>query len=293
MTINELSKEFMEKYAKRKLRPNTIRGYETNIRKHILPVLGEKQADQITEKDIDELGEALAEKILNAKSMIYVHATLRKMLNYGNKKGWFQNTVYSIYDLPRVEEYKHTILKEEEIEWLLRWSWNWDDPVHVAVKLALKYGMRRGEILGLKKEDVDAVNNIIHIQRTRSFENGKEIITPCKTKNSNRYILVKEVDRKALLKERPGNRKWLIDITPTQLDKQFQKHLKNNGIKHIRFHDLRHSYATLMLQKGVNPKIVSTVLGHSGVQVTLNIYSHPDVSMQVTCLEAFDTLKRM
>ena len=57
------------------------------------------------------------------------------------------------------------------------------------------------------------------------------------------------------------------------------------GFPEIRFHDLRHSYATLMLKKGINPKIVSSVLGHSGVGITLDIYSHPDVSMQQRCLE--------
>lgn len=60
--------------------------------------------------------------------------------------------------------------------------------------------------------------------------------------------------------------------------------------KRLRFHELRHSYATLMLQKGINPKIVSQILGHSSVSVTLDIYSHPPVSVQSVCLQVFETL---
>ena len=68
---------------------------------------------------------------------------------------------------------------------------------------------------------------------------------------------------------------------------QYRTFLSKNNFPPIRFHDLRHSYATLMLAKGVNAKIVSAVLGHSGVGVTLDIYSHPDVQMQQACLQAF------
>lgn len=64
--------------------------------------------------------------------------------------------------------------------------------------------------------------------------------------------------------------------------------LEIGALTPIRFHDLRHSYATLMLRQGVNPKIVSTVLGHSCIAITLNIYSHPDIRMQAVCLEALD-----
>ena len=70
-----------------------------------------------------------------------------------------------------------------------------------------------------------------------------------------------------------------------QLEHRFKKFLQKYDFPQIRFHDLRHSYATLMMSKGVNPKIVSMILGHSGVDVTLDIYSHPDVSMQRICLQ--------
>ena len=62
--------------------------------------------------------------------------------------------------------------------------------------------------------------------------------------------------------------------------------------KGLRFHDLRHSYATLMLQKGINPKIVSQILGHSSVSVTLDIYSHPPVDVQIVCLDVFESVEK-
>lgn len=281
LTIYELSNEFLNKYAKRRLRPNTIRGYRTNLEKHILPIIGSEDIEKINVEILDEITDRLQEKGLTNKSILYVHATLRKMLNYGNKRDLFYNGSYEKFDLPRIEGYKHTVLNEKEIIEVLKIA-NGTTEIELAIRLAIKYGMRRGEILGLQQEDLDAVNCVLHIQRTRSFECGKEIITPCKTKSSNRYVLIQEKDAKDLEK---CDGKWLIPLTPTQIDKRFKKFLQIYGFKNVRFHDLRHSYATLMLAKGVNPKIVSTVLGHSGIQVTLNIYSHPDVSMQKACLD--------
>ncbi|MBQ9802654.1 MAG: tyrosine-type recombinase/integrase, partial [Clostridia bacterium] len=75
--------------------------------------------------------------------------------------------------------------------------------------------------------------------------------------------------------------------SPKTLDLNFKRFMDLNNLPVIRFHDLRHSYATFMLYKGVNPKIVCNVLGHSSVKVTLDLYSHPDVSMQAVCLDAW------
>ena len=114
-------------------------------------------------------------------------------------------------------------------------------------------------------------------------EHKKQVISDCKTESGNRHVLLSPLHLRRLLEI--GGDGFLCELTPMQLEYRFKRFLLKYDFPNMRFHDLRHSYATLMLSKGVNPKIVSTILGHSGVDVTLDIYSHPDVSMQQICVD--------
>lgn len=283
MTLYELAAEFTVNYMQTRLRPSTVRGYSINLNNHILPRLGDALAQDLTADDLDELTAELSLALSN-KSIVYVHATLRKMLAYALKRGYIDKSPYGTYDLPRVEEFRYSIWREETIKPALRLVAGTN--IEIPVTMALCYGLRRGECLGLIPSlDLDRRNNILHVQRTRSVERGGLIVTPCKTKHSNRHILISPQHTKLLKQScRPGN--YAFPWSPSVLDNTFQKFIDLNGLPRIRFHDLRHSYATFMLYKGVNPKIVSSVLGHSSVKVTLDLYSHPDVSMQQVCIEA-------
>lgn len=285
MTVTELCDSFMNRYARDRLRPTTIRGYQTNIDRHILPTLGEADIADLTPEDLDTLTDALREKGLSNRSAVYAHATLRKALNYAVKRRYIPANPYDWFDLPRVEEYRYQVLNPDQIRKLLEDSVGLD-PLKLAVRLSLRYGLRRGEVLGLIPEtDLDLCDCTIHIQRSRTIEEGREVLTPCKTKHSNRRILILPADAVDLSTILHG---YAVPLTPTQLDKRFRDFLEREELPPIRFHDLRHSYATLMLRRGVNPKIVSTVLGHSCIAITLNIYSHPDTRMQSICLEALE-----
>lgn len=285
MTVKELCNSFMSRYARDRLRPTTIRGYQTNIDRHVLPVLGDIDISDLTPEDLDTLSDALRDKGLCNRSAVYAHATLRKALNYAVKRRYIPANPYDWFDLPRIEDYHYQVLNAEQIHRLLSHT-KGTDPLKLAVRLSLSYGLRRGEILGLIPEkDLNLCDCTIHIQRSRTIEEGREILTPCKTRHSNRRILILKSDALDLSTILHG---YAVPLTPTQLDKRFRDLLDRERLPPIRFHDLRHSYATLMLQRGVNPKIVSTVLGHSCIAITLNIYSHPDTRMQSICLEALE-----
>lgn len=285
MTVKELCNSFMSRYACDRLRPTTIRGYQTNIDRHILPVLGDVDISDLTPEDLDLLTDALRDKGLCNRSAVYAHATLRKALNYAVKRRQLSANPYDWFDLPRIEEYRYEVLNAEQIHRLLSHT-KGTDPLRLAVRLSLSYGLRRGEVLGLIPEkDLDLCDCTIHIQRSRTIEEGKEVLTPCKTRHSNRRILIRKSDALDLSTILHG---YAVPLTPTQLDKRFRDLCDREKLPPIRFHDLRHSYATLMLRRGVNPKIVSTVLGHSCIAITLNIYSHPDTRMQSICLEALE-----
>lgn len=273
----------MANYILKRLKPSTIRGYNVNLNNHILPYLSEKDVDKLTVNDLDDLTDKLAAKGLSNKSIVYVHATLRKMYSYAVKRSYVLYTPYSAFDLPRVEKYHHTVLNSEQITKLLVLTKNTD--MYIPIMLAVRYGLRRGEILGIMpKIDIDFPACTLHVQRTLTVEGGKKQITSCKTSNSDRRLLLADED--VIILKKSGNKQFLVNISPNMVDKKFKSIIQKYDFPDVRFHDLRHSYATYMLSQGVNPKIVSQVLGHSGIDITLDLYSHPDVSMQKVCLQA-------
>ena len=254
------------------------------MQNHFLPAIEGiwTEVDDIDVELLDVLTDALAGKGLSSRTIVYVHATVRKMMNYALKRGYIDQNPYDQFDMPRVYRYHYRVLPEDEMQRMLYCVSGTD--LEIPVTLALCYGLRRGEILGiLPVFDVDLKRNTLHIQRTRTVERKKQVVTDCKTESGNRFILVSDLHLRRFLKL--GGDSFLCELTPMQLEYRFKRFLQKYDFPQIRFHDLRHSYATLMMAKGVNPKIVSTILGHSGVDVTLDIYSHPDVSMQRICLD--------
>lgn len=285
MTLNELAAEFTAAYVAPRLRPSTARGYAVNLRCHILPRFGSREINTLTFHDLDDLTSALRPRLSN-RSVVYVHATLRKMLAFAIKREYLTRNPYAGFDMPRVERYRYRTLTPDEIRRALIACK--DTPLEIPVTLALNYGLRRGECLGLIPAlDLDPVGHVLHVQRTRGAEHGKPVVTPCKTDHGDRLILLTEEHARLLYAYRNGGG-YACPLSPHSLDIQFRAFLEAQALPPVRFHDLRHSYATFMLSKGVNPKIVCAVLGHSSVSVTLDIYSHPDVQMQRACLVAWD-----
>ena len=282
MTLSALIEIFNTHYIQKRLRPTTARGYMVNFRLHILPALSESiELSEITVDTLDVLTDALFDKGLSAKSVLYVHASLRSALNFAVKRGYLAVSPYGAYDLPRVPKFRYTVLTPEQ---LLTFVNSLDgNPIRSAVVLAGFYGLRRGEILGIRpKEDYNPDTHTLHIQRTVTEVNRKEVITPCKTASSDRFVLIAPEDACIFTDCRTER---LYQYTSSMLDHAFKRALAScEGLPRIRFHDLRHSYATWMMDSDINPKIVSSILGHSSVKVTLDLYSHPQVSMQARCL---------
>lgn len=248
----------------------------------------ESEAESLSVEQLDYITDTLHAAGLSNRSILYVHATVRKMYNFAVKRGYAAFNPYARYDLPRIRKYTYRILPEDEMRRMLQLVKGTD--LEVPVTMALCYGLRRGECLGIMPSfDLDNGNCVLHVQRSRSVEERKMVITPCKTEDSDRYVLLRPEHYFMLAKalSRDSFHVFACDLTPMQLEHRFKRFLDRYDFPRIRFHDLRHSFATLMMQKGVNPKIVSAVLGHSDVSVTLEIYSHPNVQMQRACLDAF------
>lgn len=185
---------------------------------------------------------------------------------------------------------------QEEVEKLLNTpapAW-----VHDAVEIAYRTGMRKGEIFALKWSDIDFENGFLQVRRTQSVYAGKMEIKEPKTKSSKRKILIDKhlielLQRRAscsgsefVFATKNGTPKVPHDLSC----KRFKALCIRAGVKPRRFHDLRHTHASVLLSAGVHPKIVQERLGHASIKTTLDIYSHLLPSIQGAAVDVFNDL---
>ena len=174
--------------------------------------------------------------------------------------------------------------------------------------LAVTTGLRQGELLGLKWEDVDLEDAVLRVRRTLTRHKGRLLLSDPKTKRSRRTVQLTDTAVEALrahLTHQMEEMGRLGDlyrdqglvfatekgtpVNPSNLrERSFAPLLKRAGLSPIRFHDLRHTCATLLLSRNVNPKIVSEMLGHATVAITLDTYSHVLPSMQAHAAKALE-----
>lgn len=295
MTITELMSRFYNSYCLVKLKPSTCSGYRFNIDLHIIPYIGGIEADELTVDDIDYLVKIFFDLNLSRRTVRYVLAVLRKAYSFGVKRGYVTRNVVEICDFPSAERYDYTVWNDDEINTALTSIYQRDfeqDYILVAVLLSLHYGLRRGEVLGLRWTDFNA--HSFKVCRTRTYIGNKFVCTTPKNGKFREIMISAEDYEYIKLYNRYTCRNsegYLIRLpdgnSPTHLDRAFRKFKTEKHLPNIRYHDLRHSYATYMLRHGVHPKIVSTVLGHSSIDITLDLYSHVDISMQIACLNVF------
>lgn len=169
------------------------------------------------------------------------------------------------------------------------------DPYYAAFMTLYYTGMRIGELQALTIADVDLKEGVIHISKTYSVIDGKEVITAPKTEKSNRDVLIphflceilkEQVQR--YYKVPPNTRLFQMSRQPYR--EQMKKHCGLAGVKKIRLHDLRHSHASLLIELGFSALLVSERLGHESVSTTLDIYAHLFPSKQVQVVERLNKL---
>lgn len=271
-----------------KLKPTTVSGYLVNVNNHILPYIGNIELPDVDFLCLDKLTSILVSKNLNGTSIRYVYAVLKRAFSFAVKRRYIDYNIIQDYDLPCKNRYDYSTYTEEELIKIIGYLRETDNDIFPAVLLAGCFGLRRGECLGIKT--IDIRSDSIIIRQSSTYLNHEMITTDCKTRTSKREILVSneiitilsEYDRLRInnsegwfIRNRNGKR-----ISSNSLNNRFNRVQKKLSLPHIRFHDLRHTYATIMMKNSINPKIVSRILGHSSIGITLDLYSHYDIDMQ-------------
>jgi integrase len=290
------------------LRATTFRRYEENVRIHAIPALGALSLAQLSPQHLRTLYADRIAAGLAPASVGHLHAVLHKALRQAERDGIIPRNVAALVTPPRSPHKTMQTLSPEQVRTLLDATLG--DRLEALYVLATTSGMRQGELLALRWRDLDLDARTISVQATLQWTPDGYALAEPKTARSRRQIVLAEVAIAALrrhrirqLEERMAvGATWRdLDLVftneiggpmdaPNLLRRRFYPLLKRAGLPRIRFHDLRHTAATLMLGLGEHPKVVSEMLGHSQIAVTLDLYSHVTPTMQRGAVRALDGL---
>lgn len=318
-TYTETSKIILAKYFENWLRdikpdltPQTYAGYEIIVNKHLIPKLGNIHLNKLQPIHIQNYitearkeGRADGKGGLSSRTILHHYRLLNRALKNAVKLQLITRNVCDAVDSPRPDKFEPTVPERDAFITILEAAK--DTKYEVPVYLAATTGMRRGEVLGLKWEDINFENSTLRVMRALSItEEGLELKAP-KTKKSKRTIVLAPtmIDVLTKHKARQAECKLLLGkdykkndlvvclddgqpIHPNSFSDGFHDFLKNNKLPRIRFHDLRHTHATQLLELGIHPKIVSERLGHSTINITLDTYSHVMPNMQRDAVQQLD-----
>lgn len=291
MTLKQYLDEWLDEY-KYQIAPNTLRGYKVNIN-HLCMYMGDIELQELTYKDIQQCYNKLLNN-LSGTSVLYCHRVLRHALHQAELRDIISRNPCDLVYAPKKSRIHFNVLNDDELKRLLnavKGTW-----LYPPVMLSALLGLRRGEVLALRWSDIDFKNNILTVSYSALTLNGEFTLRELKTAKSYRSILLSDTLSDYLYTLMSiSNSKYICTrygqpISPNVLNKYFRRTVYNLKIPYVRFHDLRHTNATLLLKKGIPAKIVSERLGHSSITITLDTYSHVLVDMQKDSSVALDDL---
>lgn len=278
--------------AQQTVRSKTYVSYEGMVRLHIKPWIGKARLDKLTAVDVQGLVTGRAAEGQSTRVLQYRLQVLRIALNKAVRWGLVTRNVAAFVDGPRVEPRHGVFLSREQAARFLDAAR--EDALSALYTVALSIGLRQGEALGLSWSDVDFDGRVVNVQRQLQRVSGEGFgLVELKTARSRRRVRLPEACLAALRRHRVEQQEFRLMAGPDWMDsglvftnaygrplhgstvtKQLQRLLREAGLPRMRFHDLRHSAASLLLVQGVPLRVVMEVLGHSRIAVTSDIYTH-------------------
>ena len=298
-TVGSWLEVWMENYAKIKLRPSTFKTSQGFLKNHIKPQIGSIPLAELTSLDLQRFYKHLLDggrvdrieakkkpKGLAPKTVRNIHQMICSAYNLALEQRLVTKNPTQGCALPKVEHKEMKTLPIEQLTSFLREAK--ESGVFEMYYVELATGLRRGELLGLKWEDIDLEKGNLRVKRQIARINGEVEEAPLKTKNAYRTLPLAEDTIQVLKQQRmkTGSSPWVFPsptggpISPDSVLHMLHRVLKRAGLPRVRFHDLRHTFATLALQNGVDVKTVSGMLGHFSAGFTLDTYAHVTTAAQ-------------
>lgn len=303
-TVQEYLDAWLEHSKRGKVRPTTYTRISGIVRNHINPRIGHTRLQALTPQQVEQLLNDARAAGLSSRTVQYLHAVLRNALNQAVRWGLVPRNVASLVRPPQaVHQPIQPWTAEQARQFIATVR---DERLEALYVLALTTGLRQGEVLGLRWEDIDLDAGALTVNGQLQKFDRKLHWVPTKTAKSKRTIVIPAValtslrahhDRQRLKTARGQQPKGYVFTTrdgkPLMARNVYRRFLELSaqaGLPRIRFHDLRHTAATLMLAQGVDPRTIMEILGHSQISLTLNTYSHVLDSMKQSAAHRLNAL---
>jgi integrase len=304
LTVAEHLNNWLAGYARTACSPRTVDGYQAVIENHLIPALGHIQLRQLQPQAIQAYYGKAVER-LSARTVHHHHRVLSQSLKYAVRHGILGRNVCELVTAPSCRKKAMRTLTPGEVEVLLEEASG--SKFYPVIYTAVSTGLRQAELLGLRWRDVDLDLLSISVSQTLYKRRGVCTFKEPKTSGSSRRVAMTPklaLSLKGYRAERESLH-WQLGvpltlddlvfanhdgkpIDPSVLTHNFARIVKQAGLGRVRFHDLRHTFASLMLMAGVHPKIVSEALGHASVAFTMDTYSHIISGMQEDAMALLD-----
>lgn len=313
MIFKDYLEKWLNEYCINNLAPKTIKTYNQLINAYIAPKLGNIKLNKLKPLDLQSFYNYLQNDLnLSGTTALRCHEVINISLKHAVQWQMLNKNVATLVQRPKKNKTEMNVLTAEQTNKLLERLKGLT--LYLPVLLSVTTGMRRGEVLGLTWNHVDLDNGAIYIENQLQKINDKFELVPTKTAKSKRKVALlpytipilkeerkKQIEYRLLLGEeynsafnlvycQANGRPYDPDYVSRNFLRQMNKISKELDIPKIRFHDLRHTHATLLLSSNVNAKIVSERLGHSNIGITLDTYTHVLPDMQKEAAETLNSL---
>lgn len=310
-TVETWMEEWFENVAKLKVRPSSHQTYRGYIDHHVSPYIGDIPLEKLSTMDLQKLYRRLmskgrVERIeathqpkgLSAKTVRNINQVISSAMDFAVAQKIIPENPCKAVALPKLEHKEMQTIPAEQLQAFLQEAKN--TGVYEMYYIELSTGLRRGELLGLKWQDIDWKNGIIKVRRAIARVNGQIVEAPLKTKNSYRAVTISQQAIEVLKQQKAKTNDVYIfpspnggPISPDSVNNMLKRVLERAGIPKVRFHDLRHTFATIALQNGVDIKTLSSMLGHFSPGFTLGTYTHVTTTAQKEAAETMGNVLSM
>jgi len=304
LTVAEHLRMWLDGYVKTTCSPRTLDGYQSIVDRHLIPALGHIQLKHLNPQAIQTYYGKACESV-SSRSVHHYHRVLSESLKFAVRQGYLARNPAEMVDAPSPKGKAMRTLTPGEVEVLLDIAK--DSYYYPVIYTAVSTGLRQAELLGLRWRDIDLDMLSISVSQVLYKRRGICIFKEPKTSHSRRRVAM--TPKLALfLREYLSMRQDIYNnlgkhlsaddlvftsvdrrpIDPAVLSHAFARIVSKAGLENVRFHDLRHTFASLMLMRGAKPKVISEALGHASVAFTMDVYSHIIDGMQEDAMALLD-----